>query len=655
MRNDAHRVVRMHLVDSCRSDDIEMRAVSPSLRCVPPDTLTVVLVSDLRELLATEQPRAVMVLLHAEDSSLLKTVNPDVTSCALVSYRQEGDVTPPSCLAMHRSKSTRLGFEDFTMDGKALQGVIDAAEAAGIEALWVDGWCYRSKGKYDHDDFCKALHAVITSVKSVIWLPRAKCGSRGEYGYRLWCTFEASCVEQLNLPVHVAGIGMSSFQRRVRVLGSFTPAIVADGTLGILCRLNLSFYVLQLVMLVTAIGNIVATQGKLLLNATFVVLLPIVWLGFRGTISQQVRLAGNARRVMRTMSSIRSKDFSLGEQMSIKVGQRGYTTSATSKEQRHARWLLQDLPWLPALDRRDTLVVQDLLGRIRPDLKLDSCAVRALALSAYIATRQSTDDEQSASLYDWLADRNIRLDATPAEQEVANALTGMTWLHGVPESSGQQAACLPWEALQHLGWTAAPGVHCALITPLGALAVPSPVDGRWLLSAATTRFLPGRATLARAGTTWLALMSVLRPIAMVLWWRYGSDSEFGCWIGFVIWLLFFVIWGSIVVLVLLYGDLSNLCLRCFWPLPIAVYTRAWPNALAGTLIAGGAVFWAELTLACLNSGKFSPDAWDASQMQDLAYAISCIQFTALLAYEAVLYTIFVVSMSRRAIKNAHVG
>ena len=51
-------------------------------------------------------------------------------------------------------------------------------------------------------------------------------------------------MQRRNLPVAVAGQGMSEFQRRVRRFGSLVPAIHADGTLKELGRLNLTFYLL---------------------------------------------------------------------------------------------------------------------------------------------------------------------------------------------------------------------------------------------------------------------------------------------------------------------------------------------------------------------------------------------------------------------------
>ena len=86
-------------------------------------------------------------------------------------------------------------------------------------------------------------------MHATIWLPRSKLDSKGEYPYRLWCTFEAACVRQRNLPVAIAGAGLSSLQLRVRRWGSLTPALRAIGPAAQLCRLNCLFYLAELVLL----------------------------------------------------------------------------------------------------------------------------------------------------------------------------------------------------------------------------------------------------------------------------------------------------------------------------------------------------------------------------------------------------------------------
>ena len=104
------------------------------------------------------------------------------------------------------------------------------AREAGVDAIWMDGWCYRQQGPYNHAAFCAELAAVMRNVAAVVWLPRSRAkatpscvrslrslepessgaigaltGSRAAVRvadqFRLWCTFEASVVAQRRLPV----------------------------------------------------------------------------------------------------------------------------------------------------------------------------------------------------------------------------------------------------------------------------------------------------------------------------------------------------------------------------------------------------------------------------------------------------------------------
>uniref|UniRef100_A0A7S2IYI4 Uncharacterized protein n=1 Tax=Haptolina brevifila TaxID=156173 RepID=A0A7S2IYI4_9EUKA len=93
------------------------------------------------------------------------------------------------------------------------------------------------------DDFFDTLDNVLQGISAVVWLPQTKLTSSGEYPYRLWCTFEAVHVQKRGLPVAIAGLGMTPFQRRVLVLGSLTPGLWGDGTITELALLNLSAYI----------------------------------------------------------------------------------------------------------------------------------------------------------------------------------------------------------------------------------------------------------------------------------------------------------------------------------------------------------------------------------------------------------------------------
>ena len=115
----------------------------PSLRVVRTDAI--------RARLASNEVSEV-ALLHelASSDAMLETVSPSRVRCALVSYRQE-----------------RATSDQLTLDKLALLGILEQADRLSVEALWLDCWCYRSMGDYNHSDFCMTLHSVLTGVHPV--------------------------------------------------------------------------------------------------------------------------------------------------------------------------------------------------------------------------------------------------------------------------------------------------------------------------------------------------------------------------------------------------------------------------------------------------------------------------------------------------------
>ena len=601
---------------------------NPEFSAQTPRVLDVVLVDDLRDaLLELQQGGTAEIYRHGVDrlnsvellkvlantSEYIKEVNTSDTPCALVSYRQE----------RHTSESD--AFEELTMDGDALIGVLSAAQRLGVKGLWCDAWCYRSTGEYNHDEFINTLHNVMTSVVGVVWLPRSKAGSRGEYQYRLWTTFEASCVEVRRLPVAVAGIGMSNFQKRVRLLGSFTPALAADGTITELCRLNLFFYSVMMVILAVCL----ISDPPQPIDWAFLGMMIIMWLSWRGSIGQQLRLAGNARRVLCAMSNANAKAVQL-----------------LREDERPSRNLVQDLPWLPAHDRRDVLIVQTLIHQMLPEIESnaamrgsranagadpsnaardrslsrfsessgksrDSEIVRALAFSAYVAARlQPSQGDKSAlevSLSEWLREVDYSLETVgglSSKRADGSSLDGAMWYNDLASSSATPSACVPLHALRHFGWIAAPGASCALISPLGALRVEVPAEGIWSVRSGTG-FPPlvNRPRLYLAGTFCFAIVTFLRPWPIVArtircgwsdWRALPVGDNVSMWIhAIIVWMVMFplalIYYGYVT-----FGDELRSCTsaqRFFFPLPGVVFNRLWHNYAVTTCVTSVTVFW----------------------------------------------------------------
>ena len=120
----------------------------------------------------------------------------------------------------------------------------------------------------------------------------------------------------------------------------------------------------------------------------------------------KLRLAANARRVLCAMSDA-PKSLNDAEDV---MAQPLALLKATQRPSLH---VMHDLPWLPAHDRRDALIVQTLLRQLLPatDQRLEGETVRALAFSAYTAARiQPSEGDASAahaSLAEWLEQEDL--------------------------------------------------------------------------------------------------------------------------------------------------------------------------------------------------------------------------------------------------------
>ena len=129
------------------------------------EELHLVSVAALREALAVTPVEAVMKNLFVGENFLVRT---PVTGLdfALVSYRQVARVGS--------------GDDHFTLDQHALLDVVAAAEAAGVQGLWLDSWCYRQAASfpYDHKSFCATLTTVAMRARAVVWLPLSRRGGR---------------------------------------------------------------------------------------------------------------------------------------------------------------------------------------------------------------------------------------------------------------------------------------------------------------------------------------------------------------------------------------------------------------------------------------------------------------------------------------------
>ena len=251
--------------------------------------------------------------------------------------------------------------------------------------------------------------------------------------------------------------------------------MLRDGILDDLVRLNLWACVELLGVLcnqLTRVSVLTASSEAwdFRSNMLGILLIGMIWFAGRASLSREVRLAKNARVVLRIMQAATTSD-----------------EAAAAEPAPHAA-LLRELPWLAAYDRRDALVVQELLARARPDLRPCAHAIMALAVSAHTAARlRPSPGDESASrlpLHAWLLERKITISA-------AGLSSGKSQLPSdgsTPRVHAQQEELLPLAELRlplaelrRFGWTVAAGSNPTLLTPLGTLEVMPPRGERWAL------------------------------------------------------------------------------------------------------------------------------------------------------------------------------
>ena len=434
--------------------------------------MRVIMIEAIERRLAETSPNALLRELATSEALLTSPSNS--TRVALVSYRQESSSVSAA--------STADADPDLTLDGEAFLSAIAAAKRGGLDAVWLDAWCYRFTGEYDHENFCATLCEVISRVQAVVWLRRSKAAACGTYGYRLWCTFEAACVEQLKLPVLAAGHELSRRQKALATFGSFaasTGCLGGDGVTDQLCFVNFLMYAILILACIRQGAwfgaGIYTTASDVRSEAPLLVFVLVVWMGFRGmgSLSHQRLLAQNTRRVMRTM-----------------LRGRGEAATGTLS-------LLCDLPWLPTFDRRDVLVVQRLLTRIAPagERVRVRAAGRALAFSAYAAAAcapaPGDGDPRNKTIGEWLRERNIAPDmlAADANREAAG------------EEAGAALLVLPMMELCLFGWRRLRGSSscCALVLPTGFYIATRPPERSgqeevWTVNTDAIELLPQHTT-----------------------------------------------------------------------------------------------------------------------------------------------------------------
>jgi len=303
-----------------------------------------------------------------------------------------------------------------------------AAQQNDVEYLWLDAWAYRKQppwANYQHGDFVRTLLAVMLCVSHVIWLPRSRSNARGEYQYRIWCTFEAAIVHLRRLPVTMAGHRLNRVQCQLVSEGSYlinypwTGGWLHASDMDNLGKTNGAFLMialpLALVNLIYAVvrtwkatsfktwWNQVISRGLLLLFQV------LIWIFTTNVVlGQAVMFSQNGRRVLRLLTTAAADTV----RPIVDVGD-----------------ISRTMPWLPAYDRRDTMTIKMVLDSIERVLEAEAEAgaeaERSIPAAATLEPKRVQElgaIEKARHQLKQLTDRTVRGSIEPWRRTHATAL-----------------------------------------------------------------------------------------------------------------------------------------------------------------------------------------------------------------------------------------
>ena len=493
------------------------------LLSAPPEVLYGVSVQRVVAALACHDVKQVMQELWETNAYLELAVNADgeaLGSLSLISYRvdmREGD----------GFTNAQGDWVSFTIDAEAFVSAFRSAEKSGVDFIWFNYWSYRAQppwaASYDHEHFVISLATLMMHVDVVIWLPRARRDCKGQYQYRIWCTFEAAVVHLRGLPVIVAGHDLTAIQWALAAWGSYLvlPPWWLDKSdpVTALATNNLAFYLLvattvafYATYLQAGVVVYVITVGLGALLAAW-----LLWKWRRNDGLQWV-LACNGHCILIAM----------------------ITAASGVKTELSLDLCTRCMPWLPAYDRRDIVTAYALLTHVAGHLgkdasrHVDRIHPHAVILSVYYAAllmRSPGDDPKGRSPRVWLreigcrvyAERQLSLLSSRASS-ITNEAAWAEWLdtpapmdsapmNSAPKDSAPNSELsypqpdpedlasigtgihigdrLSTRQLWRVGWNVLPGLNDAIVTPAGSFWVANRPRG------ATARAVHGVARVVR--------------------------------------------------------------------------------------------------------------------------------------------------------------
>ena len=367
----------------------------------------------------------------------------------------------------------------------------------------------------------------------------------------------------------------------------------------------------------------------------------------------------------------------------------GITTSEDSAEAAVAnvRRLLQHLPWLPAYDRRDVLVVHKLLALDHLVPPPSARTYQVLALTAYFAAWQypsAGDQIVSAGaltpLRTWLRQRNIHITMGRDHESSSISFSefeessgagliqadsgkgvgsgGLTWLDGCEVSTAREEACLKLKDLRQSGWRVIPGASCALLTPLGAVYLAPPSGGRWALIAVLHVRHWHASTILCYSAMFLSMGTNGFAWATVYFITYKSPATLNMWALDIVLIVIQVVrlCSTFALMLLFLRADSKVALAGRVPLPLVAFNSAAGNVAVACLCALAVAYWISQSMLALDEagvhwgGEIRNQSWSKSAQQTRAAAnalggVANALIAALSAQTLLLSTIVIVSAS----------
>jgi hypothetical protein len=212
----------------------------------------------------------------------------------------------------------------------------------------------------------------------------------------------------------------------------------------------------------------------------------------------------------------------------------------------------------------------------------------------------------------------------------------LSWLDGAVSRQPLMGDGLPLTELRAFGWVVVHGMSPALISPLGALGLSAPIDGKWTVAGAITLHRP---RLGSAGAWAFVQGTIFGAVdGFALFFHHPSErdmvhGECDCWYEWTR----FALRASLILVVLpivlaTWRADAAIALSCRAPLPLAAFEREKSNLIvvASITLAAG------LLMYSINISQHAEQDTEDSTAKFISVNVGRIVLVVFLFYEALL-------------------